>query len=88
MYGQDFTRIGIDCDGLDVNRIKSARTTPCLYPIWDVFIDWDGDVVPCCNLRSDNPAEELCHWFTNRPTRQHFCSLFVPQGGALEVNNV
>ncbi len=60
MYGQDFTRTGIDRGGLDVNQMKATRTAPCLYPIWGVFIDWDGNVMPCCNLRSDNPAESNC----------------------------
>jgi radical SAM protein with 4Fe4S-binding SPASM domain len=32
---------------------KEIRTSPCVSPFKQMFIDWTGDVLPCCNLRSD-----------------------------------
>jgi hypothetical protein len=32
------------------------RTSPCFRPFLDLQIEWDGTVMPCCNLRSDIPA--------------------------------
>jgi hypothetical protein len=60
MYGQNFTKIGINRGGLTVSGKPQVRVKPCLYPTWGVFIDWDGNVMPCCNVRSDNPEEKDC----------------------------
>lgn len=32
------------------------RTSPCLSPFHHVYVDYNGSVMPCCNLRSDVPA--------------------------------
>lgn len=32
---------------------KEIRISPCISPFRRMFIDWTGDVLPCCNLRSD-----------------------------------
>lgn len=37
-------------DGIAFNR-----KSPCLSPFWYSHIDYTGNVVPCCNIRSDNP---------------------------------
>jgi hypothetical protein len=29
------------------------RTSPCLLPFTDIYVDHDGTMVPCCNIRSD-----------------------------------
>jgi MoaA/NifB/PqqE/SkfB family radical SAM enzyme len=34
---------------------KNIRKSPCLIPFHDVYIDFNGKVVPCCNIRSDIP---------------------------------
>lgn len=31
------------------------RTAPCKLPFNSIYIDWNGKVVPCCNIRSDEP---------------------------------
>ena len=31
------------------------RTSWCPTVFTDVYIDWNGKVVPCCNIRSDAP---------------------------------
>lgn len=37
-------------------RSQSKRTKPCYYPLMDIYIDYNGLVMPCCNLRSDVSA--------------------------------
>jgi MoaA/NifB/PqqE/SkfB family radical SAM enzyme len=37
-------------------RIAERRTSPCLSPFHHVYIDFNGKVMPCCNLRSDVPS--------------------------------
>lgn len=37
---------------------KTKRKTGCLVPYTAVFIDYNGCVMPCCNLRSDFPAHK------------------------------
>lgn len=32
----------------------TIRTSPCYAPFKHLVIDWDGSVVPCCQLRSDS----------------------------------
>lgn len=59
---------------------KRKRGTGCLIPYISVFIDYNGQVVPCCNLRSDFPShtrfilgdcnsKKLREIFNNRKTR-------------------
>ncbi len=30
-----------------------ARMSPCYIPFVEMQIEWNGNVMPCCNLRSD-----------------------------------
>lgn len=56
MYGRNFAVNGTSRgDQLDINR-SYVRTSPCLMPYWSVYIDFNGAVMPCCNLRSDIPS--------------------------------
>ncbi|MFH1479047.1 MAG: radical SAM/SPASM domain-containing protein [Candidatus Omnitrophota bacterium] len=32
---------------------KKPRVSPCVSPFRGLYIDWTGDVLPCCNLRGD-----------------------------------
>ena len=41
---------------VDINR--PMRTSPCTWVFSNVYIDWDGTVVPCCNVRSDVPEHK------------------------------
>ena len=38
--------------------LATKRTSPCLSPFQHVYIDYNGKVMPCCNLRSDLPAHQ------------------------------
>lgn len=38
---------------LEALRRKDIRTSPCMSPFRRMYVDWTGDVLPCCNLRSD-----------------------------------
>lgn len=56
---RNFDRIGIDRGGLvQVNVPKAERTAPCMAPFKSLYIDWTGDTVPCCNIRSDAPMHQ------------------------------
>jgi hypothetical protein len=34
----------------------AARVSPCFLPFKQLVIDWDGSIVPCCQIRSDAGA--------------------------------
>jgi MoaA/NifB/PqqE/SkfB family radical SAM enzyme len=50
---RNFDAIGTDRGGLVEIRQDRSRTAPCLIPFSNMYIDWNGNVVPCCNIRSD-----------------------------------
>jgi MoaA/NifB/PqqE/SkfB family radical SAM enzyme len=52
---RNFDRIGTDRGGLVEIQRDRPRTAPCLMPFRNMYIDWPGNVMPCCNLRSDVP---------------------------------
>jgi radical SAM protein with 4Fe4S-binding SPASM domain len=35
-----------------------ARRSPCESPFVRLYVDWTGDVFPCCNLRADYPGHK------------------------------
>jgi len=58
LYGRNFDVNGTSRgDTVDIAR-EFRRTAPCIIPAWAVYIDHDGSMVPCCNLRSDIPEHE------------------------------
>jgi hypothetical protein len=50
---RNFDRIGTDRGGLLAICQEKPRTAPCLIPFKSLYVDWTGDTMPCCNLRSD-----------------------------------
>lgn len=55
LYGRNFANNGTSRgDAVDIHR-DFVRSSPCLMPVWSMYIDYDGSVMPCCNLRSDIP---------------------------------
>jgi len=55
LYGRNFDLNGTS-RGDTVNiALDYRRTSPCLMPFWSVYIDFDGSMVPCRNVRSDIP---------------------------------
>lgn len=50
---RDFKANGTNRGGA-LKKIKSyKRTSPCHIPFVDMYIDYNGTYMPCCNLRSD-----------------------------------
>jgi len=45
-----------DRGGLISDARRTQRVAPCYAPVKHLVIDWDGSVLPCCQLRSDSPA--------------------------------
>lgn len=56
---RNFAAIGTDRGGL-VQIQQHARVAPCLIPFSSLYVDHDGSVVPCCNIRSDVPEHASC----------------------------
>ena len=55
----DYDEVGVFREGK--NQIVSdsfARHDPCKLVFYNVTIDYDGTVVPCCNVRSDSPNQK------------------------------
>jgi hypothetical protein len=53
---RNFAAIGVD-RGQTVSLPQAyQRHSPCLIVFQHLYIDYDGSVVPCCNIRSDEPS--------------------------------
>lgn len=58
LYGRNFEVNGTSRgDQVDIKR-DYVRTLPCNIPFWNIYIDYNGKMVPCCNYRSDIAAHE------------------------------
>ena len=55
---RNFDEIGTDRGGLVQLRRKVERTSPCFVVFQHLYIDYNGSIVPCCNLRSDVPEHQ------------------------------
>lgn len=53
MYGRNFAINGNNRgEQVDIHK-EYIRTSPCIMPVWSIYIDYNGKTVPCCNFRSD-----------------------------------
>lgn len=57
MYARDFRKNGNPRGDIIPSPSLSNRASPCFLPFSDLYIDHTGDVVPCCNIRSDDPKQ-------------------------------
>ena len=55
---RDFDRIGVDRGGLVDVALKGQRMARCEIPFTNMYIDFNGCVMPCCNLRSDRAEHQ------------------------------
>ena len=57
-FSHDFDEIGYDRGQLlgDLTDEAYVRRSPCFMVFSNVTVDFDGKVMPCCNLRGDHPA--------------------------------
>ncbi len=53
MYARNFKITGNNRGGSLKTISKITRKSPCYIPFTDIYIDYNGSVMPCCNLRSD-----------------------------------
>lgn len=56
IYARNFETTGCSRGDSVPIQIASPRTSPCLSPFRYLYIDYNGRMMPCCNLRSDVPA--------------------------------
>ena len=54
---RNFRLIGTDRGKL-VTLQPYVRTSPCAIVFEEMYVDWNGRVMPCCNLRSDAPEHQ------------------------------
>lgn len=52
---RNFAHIGTDRGQLIEGVPNAPRQSPCFVPFTSMYIDWNGNTMPCCNLRSDRP---------------------------------
>ena len=54
----DYYRLGSTRGGLmqEVGVSVENNDLPCLIPLTDFYVSWDGTVMPCCHLHPDAPA--------------------------------
>jgi MoaA/NifB/PqqE/SkfB family radical SAM enzyme len=57
MQARNFDVVGTDRGKL-VQLEPYVRTSWCPVVFEDLYIDWNGRVVPCCNIRSDAPEHQ------------------------------
>jgi hypothetical protein len=55
---RNFDAIGVDRGQTIAMPEVYERTAPCFVVFRHLYIDYDGSVVPCCNIRSDEPRHE------------------------------
>jgi MoaA/NifB/PqqE/SkfB family radical SAM enzyme len=56
IYARNFEVNGCNRGEIVPIQLAYRRTSPCLSPFHHVYIDFNGKVMPCCNLRSDVPG--------------------------------
>ncbi len=59
-FSHDFDEVGYDRGQL-IERLVDrhwVRRSPCFLPFSNFTVDFNGKVMPCCNLRSDHPQHE------------------------------
>lgn len=58
MYARDFKQNGVNRGDIKVQDKKYTRTSPCTVVFTDIYIDYNCNIVPCCNIRSDNEKQK------------------------------
>lgn len=56
-------------------RELRKRTSPCYFPLMDIYVDYNGLVMPCCNLRSDVGAH--APYILGDVSRENLFDLFM-----------
>ncbi len=61
LHGENYGIPGLGCDRggiLDSVVSKDIREAPCFAPFFEVNVDFNGDIMPCCNFLSDVPSHK------------------------------
>lgn len=56
----DFHTVGNDRGGSLDSIHSQGLPDPCFQPVKSIYIDYNGSLVPCCNIRSDLIAHRSC----------------------------
>ena len=65
---RNFSQNGTNRGDIDVSG-EYKRISPCMVPMSNVYVDYNGTVMVCCNLRSDHEGHEnaILGHLTNNP---------------------
>jgi MoaA/NifB/PqqE/SkfB family radical SAM enzyme len=58
LYARNFEVNGCSRGDSVPIQLSTPRTSPCLSPFHHLYVDYNGKVMPCCNLRSDVASHE------------------------------
>lgn len=72
LMATNWNDVGYDRGGLVGVPHDHPRVSPCTFMMEKLFIDWNGAVVPCCNIRSDAPEHAAYVVDTLSPDRSLF----------------
>lgn len=68
----DFSKVGTNRGGaLEIGNIIQ-RTSPCTISFTDVYVDHNGSMVPCCDIRSDYAPHQKLVAYTLTPENSIF----------------
>jgi hypothetical protein len=75
---RNFSQNGTNRGDIDVSG-EYKRISPCMVPMSNVYVDYNGTVMVCCNLRSDHEGHEnaILGHLTNNP--DDIFSIFVSE---------
>lgn len=75
----DFEAMGNSRGGLlhTIGDTKYTRLTPCSHPFDSMYIDYNGLVMPCCNLRSD--SKEHSNYVVGDANQQSIIDIYSSQ---------
>lgn len=63
MQARDYEKVGANRGGtIKILSTNKIRTIPCMIPFYHIYIDYNGNVVPCCNIRSDIEEHKQFVW--------------------------
>jgi hypothetical protein len=68
----DFSKIGTNRGGALASGHVIDRQSPCTIMFTDVYIDHNGSMVPCCDIRSDYDAHKNCVAYKLTPQNSIF----------------
>jgi hypothetical protein len=68
----DFLKVGTNRGGALSSGHVIERTSPCTVSMTDIYVDYNGSMVPCCDIRSDYEPHKDCVVYQLTPQNSIF----------------